>query len=286
MRTQSREPKDWEWDETLYRGSAPYYARGRLPYAPGFANLLARRLELDGRDRLLDVGCGPGTVTLLLARFFDQAVGVDPDSEMLAIAARRARDSGIGNVRWVRARGVNLPAGLGSFRVATFAQSFHWMDRPRVSAIVFDMLRPGGAFVHISDVKEPPLSVLTSLSHPQPPTSEIQELLRQYLGPVRRAGQGVLQHGTPGNEADILTTAGFEGPTHLRAPAGGALDRSADDVVAWVYSLSSSAPHLFSDRLDDFDAEVRRLLDRASPSGLFSEQPPDTEAFVWRKPLC
>ena len=28
-------PEGWEWDETLYRGSAPHDDRGRLPYARG-----------------------------------------------------------------------------------------------------------------------------------------------------------------------------------------------------------------------------------------------------------
>jgi hypothetical protein len=30
-----------------------------LTYAPGLADVLARSLALDGRGRLLDVGCGP-----------------------------------------------------------------------------------------------------------------------------------------------------------------------------------------------------------------------------------
>ena len=78
---------------------------------------------------------------------------------------------------------------------------------------------------------------------------------------------------------------GFKGPQHLRAPAGPALERPADDIVAWVYSLSSSAPHLFEDQLDEFNADLHRLLQGASPSGIFSEQPLDTDAFIWRKPL-
>jgi len=36
-----------------------------------------------GHGRLLDVGCGPGSLTLLLAPLFDQAVGLDPDPDML-----------------------------------------------------------------------------------------------------------------------------------------------------------------------------------------------------------
>jgi SAM-dependent methyltransferase len=278
-------PKPWAWDETLYLGSAPHYARGRLPYAPGLPALLAEPLNLDGHGRLLDVGCGPGILTLLLAPYFDEAIGVDPDQAMLTTAALRASDAGIENVGWVRARGEDLPADLGTFRIASFAQSFHWMDRPKVAEIVFAMVEPGGAFVHLSDVKEAPAAAPGSLPYPQPPFDAIRDLLRQYLGPVRRAGQGVLPHGTPGDEATVLRSAGFEVPQRLRASAGPALERSVDDIVAWVYSLSSSAPHLFGGEVEEFETKLRGLLNNAAPSGIFSEQPPDTEIFIWRKPL-
>ena len=142
---------DWTWDETLFGGSASYYARGRLPYAPGIADALAKALNLDGRGRLIDVGCGPGIIALPLARLFEEVVGVDPDADMLAEAQRRAGEQRVANARWVLGRGEELPLALGSFRVATFAASFHWMDRARVAAIVRDMLEPGGAFVQLSN---------------------------------------------------------------------------------------------------------------------------------------
>src|SRR5687768_84255 len=103
-------PEGWEWDETLYRGSAPFYVQGRPPYAPALADALAARLALDGHGRLLDVGCGPGVLALALAPFVDEAVGLDPDPEMLAEAAQRAAAVGVINARWVRARGEDLPA--------------------------------------------------------------------------------------------------------------------------------------------------------------------------------
>ena len=71
-------------------GAAAHYEPGRLPYAPALAEALERSLGLDGRGRLLDVGCGPGTVTLLLARLFEEVVGLDPDGDMLREAARLA----------------------------------------------------------------------------------------------------------------------------------------------------------------------------------------------------
>ncbi|MEH0938652.1 class I SAM-dependent methyltransferase [Micromonospora sp. CPCC 205543] len=274
-------PEGWEWDGSLFEGSAPYYERGRLPYAAGLPEALRHALLLDGSGRLLDVGCGPGTVILPLAPMFSEAVGIDPDEGMLAEARRRGEGAGVGNVRWVRARAEELPAGLGAFRVAVFAQSFHWMDQERVADTVHRMLTPGGVFVHISDVKEPLPSA--GLPYPVPPTSGIRGLVRRYLGSVRRAGLGVLVRGTPGGEAVVLARAGFAGPERLRVPADTVLERTVDDVVAWVYSRSDSAPHLFGPRLAEFDSDLRRLLQEASDGGRFSERVPDTEVFVWRR---
>jgi len=276
-------PKGWEWDETLYLGSAPYYVPGRLPYATGLADRLARVLALDGRGHLLDVGCGPGVLALLLAHLFEEVMGVDPDPGMLAEAARRAEAAGIHNVRWVQARAEELPPDFGRFRVATFGQSFHWMDRPRVARLVRDLLEPNGAFLQVADVKEPPAIPDGGLPFPVPPIEAIEELGRRYLGPVRRAGQGVLLYGTPGDEIAVLRGAGFGEPERIRVPAGGAVVRTADEIVAWVFSRSVSAPHLFGDRRDEFESGLRRLLDEASPSGRFAEVQPDTEVFAWRK---
>ncbi len=273
----------WEWDDTLFSGTASYYERGRLPYAPGLADALAEELRLDGRGRLIDVGCGPGTIALSLAHLFGEIVGVDADSGMIAEAGRGAARRGVGErARWVRARAEALPAGLGTFSVATFAQSFHWMDRDLVAATVRDMLRPGGSLVHIADLKTQPPAV-DGLPHPAVPYAAVDVLVKRYLGSVRRAGRGVLSHGTPGGEAEVYARAGFCGPRRLVVPGGQVLERTFDDVVAWVFSMSFSAPHLFEGRRDDFEADLRLLLREVSPSGRFSERAPSTEVFVWRK---
>ena len=91
------------YDPTIYQGSAAYYARGRPPYSPTLAFTLAAELGLDGTGRLLDVGCGPGMLTIELAGCFSQVIGLDPDAEMLAEGARRAAEASIENIRWVHA---------------------------------------------------------------------------------------------------------------------------------------------------------------------------------------
>ncbi|MGH2550843.1 MAG: class I SAM-dependent methyltransferase [Thermomicrobiales bacterium] len=277
-------PEGWLWDETLYLGSAPYYVQGRLPYAPDLADRLADALHLDGQGRLIDVGCGPGVLTLTLAHLFEEVIGVDPDAGMLIEAQHRGAVAGITNIQWMRFRAEELPAELGTFRVATFGQSFHWMERDLVATTMRSMLEAGGAFVQIADAKDAQPITEADLPFAPPPFAAIRELVKHYLGPDQRAGRGTLQFGTPGDEADVLKRAGFHPPQRLRVPDSRIVERSSDDLVAWVYSLSSSAPHHFEADLTAFETDLRQLLDEVSSTGRFSERIPDTEVFIWRKP--
>jgi len=278
----------WNWDESLFAGTAAYYEQGRLPYATGLADALAGHLGLDGRGRLLDAGCGPGTVALRLARLFEAVVGLDPDGDMLAAASRAAARRGVANASWVRQRAESLPAGLGRFRVVTFAQSFHWMDRPRVASAVAAMLDPGGAVVQVDAPGYRPGELAARsgpglLPFPPPPDDELDRLRRQYLGSDRRAGQGI-RNTSPDGEDSVFRQAGFQPAVTVTVPDQRVLERTADDVVALVFSLSSTAPHLFGGRRDDYEADMREILARASPTGRFSVRLADNLLRVWRLP--
>lgn len=270
----------WDWDPSLYRGSARYYLEGRLPYAPGLADALARELGLDGRGRLVDVGCGPGIVALELARLFEMVVGIDADPDMIAEAAREARRRGVENGEWLTMRAEELPGELGPFRVATLAQSFHWMERERVAQAIHAMLEPGGALVHVNAFTRRGIEASSS-PHREPPWEAISALVRHYLGSETRAGQG-RRDAVFSDLDDILRS--FRGPDVVRVPDGRVLVRSADQVVAAVFSVSSSAPHLFADRLRRFESDLRRVLREASAEGRFAQLTGDTELRIWRLP--
>ncbi|MCD2194894.1 class I SAM-dependent methyltransferase [Actinomycetospora endophytica] len=272
----------WSWDPTLYAGSAPFYPVGRVPYPAALAERLAEALHLDGHGRLLDVGCGPGSLTLLLAPLFAEVVGVDADADMLAEGARQARRAAVGHVTWRHLRAEELPADLAPPTVVTFAQSFHWMDRPTVAAAVRTMLAPGGALVHVGATTHEGMPTDDVLPHPRPPREAIGALVRHHLGDARRAGRSVVPaSGTPGDEDDVYRAAGFRGPRHLELPAR-TVERTAEEIRASVYSLSRAAPHLFGADLEEFDAGLRALLDGASPDGRFSERLCGITLSLWR----
>jgi ubiquinone/menaquinone biosynthesis C-methylase UbiE len=163
------------------------------------------------QSRALDVGCGPGSLTLLLAPLVDQIVGIDADKEMIAEAQLAAHRAGTRNVTWRRLRGEQLPAGLGDFDLATFAQSLHWMKRVDVLRLVHAMLRPGGACVHVHATTHRGDDSVDPLPRPRPPYEQIGALVRSYLGPMQRAGRSVRPEFTGGDEAEVYRTAGLTG---------------------------------------------------------------------------
>jgi SAM-dependent methyltransferase len=256
-------------DSSLYCGSAAYYARGRLPYPRELADALRDELQLDGRGRLLDVGCGPGSLTHLLAPLVEEAVGIDADADMV-----RAAEAGAAtNERFLQLRAEALPAGLGTFRLVTFAQSFHWLDRANVAAKVREMLEPSGAVLHVG--------ATTHEGDGNVPRDAIGALVISYLGPVRRAGRSVLPQGPRSDEAAVFAAAGFRGPVRIEIPAGQVFERDEDDVVASVFSLSSAAPQLFGERLAEFERDLRALPRAASPSGRFRERARPITVRIW-----
>jgi SAM-dependent methyltransferase len=257
--------QDWRWDPTLFEGTAPHYRRGRLPYAPGLADAIAAELHLDGNGRLLDVGCGPGIVAAALAARFAEVVGVDADAGMIAEAERLALPV---PSRWVCARGEDLPAGLGTFRAITFGASFHWMDRPKVAALVKEMLDPAfdSAVVQVSTWNVVPLP------------EAVEELRVRYLGPDRRAGRSI-RNDSPSGEDEVFRAAGFAPMVERTVADGREVLRTVDDAVANVLSMSGTAPHLFGDRLGAFVADLRAVLEPHAP---FRTTLGDNAVRIWR----
>lgn len=279
--SQQRDSARFEWDETLYRGSAAYYAQGRVPYPAELADALAAELGLDGTGRLLDCGCGPGSLTLLLAPLFGEAVGIDADSDMIEQARLAAQRTGCGNASFRQLRAEQLSARLGVFRLVTFAQSFHWVDQPVVAQAVREQLTPGGACALVFATTHEGVASEEELGSPRPPRSEISELIARYLGPARRAGQSSRPDGLASDSSAAMLGAGFRGPARIEV-GGSVQPRTEDQVVASVFSLSFAAPHLFGDRLAAFERDLRELLRSASPDGTFAERMREIAVEVWR----
>lgn len=102
---------------------------------------------------LLDVGCGPGSITVGLARAVapGRVVGFDAAASQVDRARRRAADAGVGNVEFHAAPADALPVGDGTFDAAVaHALLEHLVDPVLALGEMRRALRPGGVAVAVS----------------------------------------------------------------------------------------------------------------------------------------
>ena len=97
--------------------------------------------------RLLDVGCGPGTITVDLARRVapGEVVGLDVAADVVAQATTLAEESGLGNVRFATGDVYALDHDDASFDVVHAHQVLQHLSDP-VAALreLRRVLKPGG----------------------------------------------------------------------------------------------------------------------------------------------
>jgi len=125
-------------------------------------NMLRTRLVLEADIlpgmRVLDLGCGTGTLTILIqqSHLMAQVYGLDADPQVLEIARSKARQEGA-RITLEQGMAYQLPYSDGWFdRVVTSLMLHHLTSSQKQQALneVFRILRPGGKFT-ILDIGVP-----------------------------------------------------------------------------------------------------------------------------------
>lgn len=125
-----------DWDAARYhRVSDPQRGWG--------LRVLDRLTPADG-ERILDVGCGTGRLTVEITRRAQvRVVGIDRSTTMLREASRHVGD----RAAFVQADGIALPF-QSAFEAVFSTATFHWIpDHPRLFSEIHRVLRPGGRLV-------------------------------------------------------------------------------------------------------------------------------------------
>jgi SAM-dependent methyltransferase len=118
------------------------YARFRPEYPQRLASFLAAAAP-DHR-LAVDVGCGNGQLTQLLAPYFDKVVGLDPSADQIANTIPNER------IDYRCAPAEHLPLADASASLITAAQAAHWFDLPAFYGEVRRVAVPGAVVALIS----------------------------------------------------------------------------------------------------------------------------------------
>jgi len=256
-----------------FAGTAQYYARYRLPYPKELIDDLIAEFRLDRRGRLLDLGCGPGILTLPLRHALQEAVGLDSEPDMIEEAGRQAEAAGATNVRWLCMPAEEISAQLGVFRLVTCGSSFHWMDRGRVLQLSHSLLSDDGGIAVINGAPR-------WWDGPEPWHAELTRLVRKWLGQERRAGGEKFAHPEERHE-QLLARSPFVRLKRKEYTREHVWD--FDSLVGHLYSRSFAAPPLFGDNAPAFERDLREALFAISPEGRFTEKVRVEALLAWKR---
>jgi ubiquinone/menaquinone biosynthesis C-methylase UbiE len=129
------------------------------PIVKLFGGDKARRMLIDQAalqpgHRVLDIGCGTGTMAVLLKQQHPDIaiIGIDPDPKALARARRKANSAGV-SVQFDQGFGDELPYSDASFDRVFSSFMFHHLpaeERVKTLRAVLRVLNPSGRF-HMLD---------------------------------------------------------------------------------------------------------------------------------------
>jgi ubiquinone/menaquinone biosynthesis C-methylase UbiE len=122
----------------------------KLTYAPFARKIVGSLTPLEGETTIVDLGTGPGILSIELNRLLPQVkiIGVDLSSDMLEIARKNADEAGMSNYETRLGRAEEIPVESNSVNLLVTQSSFHEWDDPRKGlSEIFRILRPGGSLI-------------------------------------------------------------------------------------------------------------------------------------------
>ncbi|MBY0357202.1 MAG: class I SAM-dependent methyltransferase [Candidatus Obscuribacterales bacterium] len=129
-----------------FKGLADLYARFRPDYPEEAIDYIFAHCQLKSGMKLIDVGCGTGISSRIMASRGLTVVGLEPNEDMLKAAQKASTNLPITYVQG-QAEATNFAAE--SFNAVLCAQSFHWFNPEKAFAEFHRLLKSDGSLILI-----------------------------------------------------------------------------------------------------------------------------------------
>lgn len=178
-------PSDWIMAGTSIRTYEEPRANTRSPLEYAFY-----LLGEVARKTVVDLGCGDGVKTVILASLGAKVIAVDASNQNLEVTAERARANGIErNVTPVQSNGARIPVADSQADRVLCAGGLHHLDCVPVARQIRRVLKPGGTAAFVQPVMHAKWlwKLRTYFSQPGAAANQTWPLTREQIDGVSRA---------------------------------------------------------------------------------------------------
>lgn len=245
---------DWamrDFGDDVFEGTAKYYAKYRPCYPQALLDEIVKTFKLDGRGKLLDLGCGTGELAIPLAKYFTSVKAIDPDKDMLEQGREKTNKAHITNIMWQKGSSKDLSRLEEQFLLVTMGSSFHWMEQELVLNELYNLIRSDGGVAIIGGAK--PLE----FSSTKQKDKIIQEVINKYLGEERRAGKYIYTHPEKSFESFLQESRFRDFKEHYYTVK---LNRNIDEIIGLLFSSSFVSKKQLGKKAKAFETELRQKL--------------------------
>jgi SAM-dependent methyltransferase len=137
-------------ERETWNRSAACYIDNTAKLTTHAVNLLLEAARLTSESRALEVGCGPGHITRMMADSGAKVTGVDLAPRMVEVASQLYP-----SIEFKEANAEKLPFDADTFDVVLINFSIHHFARPeKACAEIRRVLKPGGRFVFAGPIEQ------------------------------------------------------------------------------------------------------------------------------------
>ncbi len=255
---------DLEFRRDLFRGTAQYYDKYRIPYPKGLTDDLARRSGADGSGALLDLACGTGQITFALHDRFAEVWAVDQEPDMIDVVRQKAAAAGITSITALVSAAQDLTAPEAAFDLIAMGNAFHRLPRRAVAAKAAGWLRPAG---HLALLWSG--GPWSSDAGWQRATQATMDRWRARAGITDRVPAEYERERAEFTDAAVLSDCGFTLAGSYSFPV--VHEWTADEIVGYLYSTSILSTAALGGLAAGFEEDLRRELADCEPGGRFRQ---------------
>lgn len=256
-------------NKELFTGTAEYYSKYRINYPKELLDMILEFYQVDSKEKLLDLGCGTGQLTIPLHKYFEQVIGIDISEEMINEARRISLEKNAQNIRFITMESEKIDKELGQFDLILCGNAFHWMDRELVLNKSYDILKPSGGMAILAGG-----SVWTGKKSWQ---KETLKIIKKWLGEKRKAGKGEYPTKHKLHE-EYIQESKFQ--LMKKGDYKFIHEWSIESLIGYLYSTSFCNKRLLGENIDAFEDELKETLLSINSKGIFKEEVEITFFFL------